>query len=88
MGVTAAVRDFRKDLADYIDQPEPVTVTRYGQTVGLFIPVRPDKRAEIAAYAAAAQKAAALLEQLGMTEDEVVAEFELMRRAEREAAGT
>ena len=84
MGVTAAVRDFRRDLADYIDQPEPVTVTRYGRTVGLFIPVRPDRSAEIAAYAAAAQKATALLAELGMTEDEVVAEFESMRRAERE----
>ncbi|MBN9139240.1 type II toxin-antitoxin system Phd/YefM family antitoxin [Leifsonia sp. H3M29-4] len=83
MSVTVGVREFRQDLADYIDQAEPVTVTRHGQTVGLFIPVRRDRKAEIAAYSEAAKKASALLEQLGMTEDEVVAEFDAMRKARR-----
>ncbi|WP_336629757.1 MULTISPECIES: type II toxin-antitoxin system Phd/YefM family antitoxin [unclassified Microbacterium] len=79
MGVTVGVREFRQDLAGYIDQAEPVTVTRHGQAVGLFIPVRRDRRAEIAAYSEAAEKASALLEELGMTEDEVVAEFDALR---------
>jgi len=87
MSLTAPVREFRKDLAAYIDQSEPVTVTRHGQTVGLFIPVRRDRKAEIAAYSEAARKASALLTQLNMTEDEAVAEFEALRRAEHEATG-
>ena len=82
MSVTAAVRDFRKDLAGYIDQSEPVTVTRHGQTVGLFIPVRRDPAAEVAAYAEAARKASALLAELGVTEDEAVAEFDALRRSD------
>jgi antitoxin (DNA-binding transcriptional repressor) of toxin-antitoxin stability system len=83
MSVTVGVREFRRDLADYIDQPEPVTVTRHGLTVGLFIPVHRDRKAEIAAYSEAAKKASALLEKLGMTEDEVVAEFDAMRKSGR-----
>lgn len=85
MSVTAGVREFRKDLADYIDQMEPVTVTRHGQTVGLFIPVHRDRKAEIAAYAEAAKRASLLLTELGMTEGEVVTEFALLRKSEREA---
>lgn len=83
MSVTVGVREFRQDLADYIDQPEPVNVTRHGQTVGLFIPVHRDRKAEIAAYSEAAKKASALLEKLGMSEDEIVAEFDTMRKARR-----
>jgi len=81
MSVTAAVRDFRRDLAGYIDQSEPVTVTRHGHTVGLFIPVRRDRAAEVAAYAEAVRKASALLAELGVTEDEAVAEFDSLRHS-------
>ena len=84
MNMTAGVREFRQDLADYIDQTEPVTVTRHGRTVGLFIPVHQDRKAEIAAYVEAAKKASALLADLGMTEDEVVAEFASLRKAEQD----
>lgn len=85
MKVTVGVREFRQSLADYIDQAEPVTVTRHGQTVGLFIPVHRDRKADIAAYVEAAKKAEGLLAEWGMTEDEVVAEFEELRRADQEA---
>jgi antitoxin (DNA-binding transcriptional repressor) of toxin-antitoxin stability system len=82
MSMTVGVREFRQDVADDIDQPEPVTVTRHGQTVGLFIPVHRDRKAEVAAYVEAAKKANALLTELGTTEDEVVAEFEALRKSE------
>jgi hypothetical protein len=42
--------------------------------------VRPDRSAAIAAYAEAAEKASALLTALGTTEDEVVAEFDELRK--------
>lgn len=42
-----------------------------------------ERRAEIAAYSEAAKKASALLERLGLTEDEVVAEFDALRKARR-----
>lgn len=85
MSTTVGVREFRQGLAEFIDQAEPVTITRHGQTVGLFIPVRRDRRADVAAYAEAAKKANALLTEWVTTEDEVVAEFDALRRAEQGA---
>ena len=85
MSLTVGVREFRQDLADYIDQAEPVTITRHGHTVGLFIPVRPDRQATIDAYTAAAKKATDLLVEMGLDEDELVAEFDTRRRAEQDA---
>lgn len=84
MSATVGVREFRKGLADYIDQTEPVTITRHGQTVGLFIPVHRNRKADIAAYVEAAKNADVLLAEIGMTEDEFVAEFDEMRRTARE----
>ncbi len=81
MSLTTGVRAFRKGLTGFIDQPEPVIVTRRGRTVGLFIPVHHDRSAELAAFTEAAEEAAASLAELGMTEDEAVAEFEDSRRA-------
>lgn len=85
MSTTVGVREFRQGLAEFIDQTEPVTITRHGQTVGLFIPVRRDRKADIAAYAEAAKKANALLTEWDTTEDEVAAEFDALRRAEQGA---
>lgn len=83
MGLTAGVREFRQDLAGYIDQAEPVTITRHGQAVGLFIPVRPDRQAAADAYAAAAKKANDLLAEMDLDEDEIVTEFDARRKAKR-----
>lgn len=85
MSMTVGVREFRQGLADYIDQEEPVTVTRHGETVGLFIPVHRDRKAEIAAYVKAAKKADVLLTEWGMSEDQVVAEFDALRKADYRA---
>lgn len=85
MSMTVGVREFRQGLAEFIDQTEPVTITRHGQTVGLFIPVHRDRKADVAAYAEAARKANALLAEWGTTEDEVLAEFDALRRAEHGA---
>ena len=82
MSLTVGAREFRQGLAEFIDQPEPVTVTRHGEAVGLFIPVHRDREAEIAAYAAAAQKASALLTEFGLSEDDIVEDFRAWRKAQ------
>lgn len=67
MALTVGVREFRQDLADYIDGDEPVTVTRHGRRVGVFIPTRGDRAEAIAAYQAATEKLHALMAEQGMT---------------------
>jgi len=82
MSMTVGMREFREGLASYVDQTEPVTVTRHGVVAGVFIPVARDRDADFAAYAEAAKKANAWLAELGLTEDEAVAEIAAMRKAE------
>jgi len=83
MNTTVGVREFRQGLAEFIDQNEPVTVTRHGQTVGLFIPVHRDRNTDIAAYAHAAQRANELLNELALSENEAVEEFAALRTSQR-----
>ncbi len=85
MTVTVGVREFRQDLADYIDGDEPVTVTRHGRRVGVFIPTRGDRADAIATYRAATEKLHTLMVDQGIDEDEVVAEFDAARRVRRQA---
>lgn len=83
MTVTVGVREFRQDLADYIDGDAPVTVTRHGRRVGVFIPTHGDRAEAIAAYQAATEKLRALMAEQGVEEDELVAEFDTARKALR-----
>jgi len=85
MAVTVGVREFREGLADYIDGDDPVTVTRHGRRVGVFIPTHGDRAEAIAAYRSATDKLHALIAEQGINEDEVVAEFDEARKARRAA---
>jgi antitoxin (DNA-binding transcriptional repressor) of toxin-antitoxin stability system len=84
MTLTVGVREFRQDLAKYIDGDDPVTITRHERQVGVFIPTRSAKRDRsevIAAYKAATDKLQAEMAALGLDEDEIVAEFDRRRKA-------
>lgn len=74
------VREFREDLAQYLDAEVPVAITRHGQTVGYYIPARgePDRQ-ELAALRRAVGRLEALLTESGIEEDEVVREYRTRR---------
>jgi len=80
------VREFREDLATYLQSDEPIAVTRHGQTVGIFIPT-PRERVEerLAAFRESAARLDAILAPLGITEEEWVNDFEQLRRESRNA---
>ena len=42
-------RVFRQDLAEYINNGTPVTITRHGQTVAYFLPAQGRTEAEVLA---------------------------------------
>ncbi len=86
--VTIGVREFRRDLANYIDGDEAVTVTRHGRRVGVFIPTRDDRTEAIAAYREATEKLQSMMREQGIDEDAVVAEFDAVRRSQRDDAQT
>ena len=77
------IREFREKLATFLLEAEtPLAITRHGDTIGFYIPVR-RKRTE--AQKAALEEAAARVQQMlaekGITEDEIVEDFKRWRAA-------
>lgn len=77
------IREFRAGLADYVDADAPVAVTRHGQTVGIFIPVKHDPSAEAASLRAAGEKLDALLALTESQVDDMVEDFKRARSSGR-----
>ena len=72
------------NLAKYLEAPGPVKVTRNGETVGVYVPAkRKRKEIDMDALRKAADHFHSLIEASGATEDELVAEFEELRRQSR-----
>ncbi len=84
MGVRVGIRELRDKLASYLESTVPIEVTRHGQTVGFYIPVpkRPGQ-AEREALLEAGRRMQAELARLGVTEEELVADFKRWRKARR-----
>ncbi len=75
--IRVATRDFREDLARYLDSPIPVAITRHGQTIGYYVPARvkmPDEEQQ--ALTRAVEQLASLLADHGVSEDEIVRAFQ------------
>ena len=77
---SVGIREFRAALAEYIDADAPVTVTRHGQAVGLFVPLRRPSTEDVKRLQTAA---ANFRKAMPLTDDEVeemVADFDALRR--------
>lgn len=84
MGVRIGIRELRDKLASYMESTVPIEVTRHGQTVGFYIPVpRRPGQAEREALLEAGRRMQAELGRLGLTEEELVADFKRWRKARR-----
>ena len=84
--IKVGVREFREQMARFLESDVPVAVTRRGETLGVYVPtprksVRP---AELAVLKDAADRLAAALRDID--EEEVVAEFKQLRRRGKAAA--
>ncbi len=80
------IREFRQDLAEYINTGTPVTITRHGHTVGYFVPAPGPSEADIAALLKAGAELDAALVAHGLDIDEVVQEFNAIRKKARAKA--
>ncbi|MBI4311635.1 MAG: type II toxin-antitoxin system Phd/YefM family antitoxin [Chloroflexi bacterium] len=79
--IRVGVREFREDLAQYLDSATPVAVTRHGQTVGYYIPARGEVDVlELAALRRAVEEMEALLVEHGIGIEEVISEFRSRRQ--------
>ena len=81
MGVRIGIRELREKLAEYSESSVPIEVTRHGQTVGFYIPVpRRPSQSERDALLEAGRRLQGELAKLGITEDELMADFQAWRR--------
>ena len=79
------IREFRENLAGYLEGGRPLAITRYGETLGFFIPAQKRKRkAEVEAMRAAAKELDAMIASWGTTEEELMGEYKAVRQAARE----
>lgn len=77
------IREFRENLAAWLESSTPVAITRHGETLGFYVPARrKPSQAELDALRAAGRQLDAFIAAAGATEDELVTDF---RKAVRQA---
>ncbi len=78
------IREFRENLASYLESQTPVAITRHGATIGIYVPThRKPSEADLDALRAAGDKMQSMLAAAGTTDDEIVADFKKARRDRR-----
>jgi antitoxin (DNA-binding transcriptional repressor) of toxin-antitoxin stability system len=82
---SVGIREFRENLATYLLESDgPVAITRHGDTIGYFLPTRRKPTAEqIEAIRQTEEKIQVMMTAAGVTEDEVIEEFQRIRAEER-----
>ena len=80
------IREFRENLATYLESTTPVAITRHGATIGVYVPTRPKaSEADLEALRIAGEKMQEMLAAAGIAEDEVIADFKKLRRERRQS---
>lgn len=75
------IREFRDNLADYLESKTPVAITRHGATIGIYVPTRPTpSQVDLEALRVAGEKMLELVATAGTTDDQIVADFKRLRR--------
>jgi antitoxin (DNA-binding transcriptional repressor) of toxin-antitoxin stability system len=78
------IREFRENLASYLESQTPVAITRHGATIGIYVPThRKPSEDDLEALRAAGEKMRSLIAAAGTSEDEIVSEFKKVRRDRR-----
>jgi hypothetical protein len=78
------MREFRENLARYLESGTPLAIMRHGETLGFYIPARKrSRKAELAAMRAAAKDLDEMIASWGASEDELMEEYKAIRRAAR-----
>lgn len=81
MQTRVGIREFRENLASYLESTTPVAITRHGATIGIFLPTRPHpSQADLDSLRIAGQEIQELISAAGTTENEILEDF---RRAKR-----
>lgn len=81
MSLRIGMRELREKLAEYLESSVPIEVTRHGQTIGFYIPVpRRPSQSERDALLEAGRRMQEEMARLGISEDELAADFNAWRK--------
>lgn len=82
---SVGIREFRDKLATYLlESDKPLAITRHGDTIGYYLPrKRKTTAAEWKALDEAHARLQAEMDAAGVTEDDIVKDFERLRKRER-----
>jgi PHD/YefM family antitoxin component YafN of YafNO toxin-antitoxin module len=82
---SVGIREFRDKLATYLLESDgPLAITRHGDTIGYYLPrKRKTTAAEWRALDEAHARLQAEMDAAGVTEDEMIKEFERVRKEDR-----
>ena len=76
------MREFRENLAGYLEAGRPLAITRHGETLGFFIPAqKKSRKAEVEAMRAAARELDTMIAAWGASEDELMQLSQFCRQA-------
>ena len=79
------MREFRENLAGYLEGGRPLAITRHGETLGFFIPAQKrNRKAEVQAMRAAAKDLDAMIASWGASEEDLMGEYKQIRQTARE----
>ena len=82
--VKIGIREFRENLAGYLEAGTSLAITRHGETLGFFIPAQKrSRKAELEAMRAAAKDLDKMISSWGAGEDELMEEYKEIRRTAR-----
>lgn len=85
---TVGIREFRTNLHKYTRQnKDPITVTSHGEPIGYYIPVapRPEEK-DFAALLEATKKMSELLDEKGLTVEDIIVDYREAKKREIENA--
>jgi antitoxin (DNA-binding transcriptional repressor) of toxin-antitoxin stability system len=87
VAVRVGIRELRARLASHLESATPIEVTRHGRTIGLYVPLpqEPDI-SERERLLEAGRLMQAELQRLGLSEEELAADFKAWRRAKKHQA--
>jgi hypothetical protein len=78
------MREFREDLAGYLEAGTPLAIMRHGETLGFYIPAQKrNRKAELEAMRAAAKDLDEMIASWGASEDQLMEEYKGIQRAAR-----
>ncbi len=82
---SVGIREFRDKLATYLLESDgPLAITRHGDTIGYYLPARRKAtEAQLKAIREATDRMQQIMEAAGVTEDDIIEDFQRLRKAER-----